>query len=205
VWQALYEELGDRGFVPITIAVDASADDARPFIEKANPAHPSLIDTEHVVAHRYGMINVPTVVWIDEDGHIARPNTMEYGSDLFLEFTGRESGPFLEAVRAWVETGEIRGDETVPSEMPPPTEEEELARAEWALGWFLHQRGSTEAAHRHFDLAGELSPDDWMIRRGSMPIRGQNPMGPEFFELFKDWESRGKRSYASMASERRSE
>ena len=27
-------------------------------------------------------------------------------------------------------------------------------------------------------------------------------MGPEFFELFKDWESRGKPSYASMAAER---
>jgi len=204
VWQALYEELGDHGFVPITIAFDESPDAARPYIEKAEPEHPSLIDTEHVVAHRYGMINVPTVVWIDEEGNIARPNTMEYGSDLFIQFTGRESGPFLEAVRAWVETGEIRRDETVPDEMPPPTEEEELARAEWALAWFLHQRGRAEAAARHFDRAGELSPDDWTIRRGSMPIRGKNPMGPEFFELFKDWESRGKRSYANMANERRS-
>ena len=202
MWQALYEELGDRGFVPITIALDASAEAARPYIEKATPQHPSLIDTEHVVAHRYGMINVPTVVWIDEEGRIARPNTMEYGSDLFLEFTGRESGPFLEAVRAWVLSGEIRTDETVPGAMPPPTAEEELARAEWSLAWFLQQRGSTDAAAAHFDRAGELSPDDWTIRRASMPIRGQNPMGPEFFELFKDWESRGKRSYASMAHER---
>jgi len=28
-------------------------------------------------------------------------------------------------------------------------------------------------------------------------------MGPEFFELFKDWEARGKQSYASMAANRR--
>ena len=203
MWQALYEELGDLKFVPITVALDASAEAARPYIEKAAPRHPSLIDTEHVVAHRYGMINVPTVVWIDEEGAIVRPSTAEYGSDMFLQFHGRESGPFLEAVRAWVKTGEIRTDETVPSRMPPPSEDEELARAEWALAWFLHQRGSSEAAARHFDRAGELSPDDWTIRRGSMPIRGQNPMGPEFFELFKDWESRGKPSYASMAAERK--
>lgn len=203
MWQALYEELGSDGFVPITIALDESAEAARPYIEKAGPRHPSLIDTEHIVAHRYGMINVPTVVWIDEDGKIARPNTMEYGSDLFIQFTGRESGPFLDAVRAWVKTGEIRRDATVPSEMPPPTEGEELARAEFALAWFLHRRGATEAAARHFDRAGELSPDDWTIRRGSMPIRGKNPMGPEFFELFKDWESRGKRSYAAMAADRK--
>ena len=202
MWQALYEELGDDGFVPVTIALDDCGESARPYIEKAAPTHPSLIDTEHVVAHRYGMINVPTVVWIDEEGKIARPNTAEFGSDMFLQFHGRESGPFLEAVRAWVKTGEIRRDEMVPTEMPPPTAEEELARAEWALAWVLHQRGATDAAARHFDRAGELSPDDWTIRRGSMPIRGQNPMGPEFFELAKDWEARGKLGYARMAAER---
>jgi len=202
VWQALYEELGAEGFVPITIALDESPDAARPYIEKASPEHPSLIDTEHVVAHRYGMINVPTVVWIDEEGKIARPNTAEYGTDTFLEFHGRESGPFLDAVRAWVKTGEIHRDDTVPIAMPPPTEDEELARAEWALAWLLHQRGSSEAAARHFDRAGELSPDDWTIRRGSMPIRGQNPMGPEFFELAQQWDAAGKPSHASEAAKR---
>ena len=69
---------------------------------------------------------------------------------------------------------------------------------------FLHQRGRSAAAERHFERAGELSPNDWTIRRHSMPIRGQNPMGSEFFELTKDWESRGKPGYARMAAERRS-
>ena len=35
-----------------------------------------------------------------------------------------------------------------------------------------------------------------------MPIRGQNPMGPEFFELFKEWESAGKPDYRSEAARR---
>jgi tetratricopeptide (TPR) repeat protein len=202
VWQELYQELGDEGFLPIAVALDQCAEDARPYIEKAHASHPSLIDTEHVVAHRYGMINVPTVVWIDEDGRIVRPNTAEYGTDTFLQFHGRESAPFLDAVRAWVKTGEIQRDETVPPDMVPPTAEEELARAEWSLAWHLHQAGRSEAAERHFDRASELSPDDWTIRRGSMPIRGQNPMGPEFFELFKEWEERGKATYASLAKAR---
>jgi hypothetical protein len=202
VWQALYEELGDKNFVPITVALDSSCEAAQPYIEKAKPTHPSLIDSRHVVAHRYSMINVPTVVWIDEEGSIVRPNTAEYGSDLFKQFHGRESGPFLQAVRDWVETGEVQVDETVPGAMPPPSEDEELARAEWALAWHLHSGGNVVAAEKHFDRAASLSPDDWTICRGSMPIRGQNPMGPEFFEIFKAWEERGKTSYASLAKDR---
>ena len=45
----LYEELGRYGFIPITVALDRSADDARPYIERAAPTHPSLIDSEHRV------------------------------------------------------------------------------------------------------------------------------------------------------------
>ena len=67
--------------------------------------------------------------------------------------------------------------------MVPPSEESQAARAERSLAWALHGMGQTEAAERHFVRAGELAPRDWTIRRGSMPIRGMNPFGPEFFEL----------------------
>ena len=203
MWQALYEELGASGFVPVTVALDKCAADARPFIEKAGPTHPSLIDTEHRVAHLYGMINVPTVVFIDEAGRIARPNAMEYGTDMFKQFHGRESAPFLAAVRSWVRSGEsdVPRDQ-VAKRAVPPTADEEQARAEFTLAWFLHQRGRTAAAERHFVRAGELSPNDWTIRRGSMPIRGKNPMGPEFFELFREWEANGKPTYETLAAQR---
>ncbi len=203
MWQALYEELGASGFVPLTVALDKSPEDVRPYIEKAGPTHPSLIDTEHRVAHLYGMINVPTVVFIDETGRIARPNAMEYGTDMFKQFHGRESAPFLAAVRAWARSG--RSDvppEQIAARTVPPTPDEERARAEFALAWHLHKRGSVEAAERHFVRAGELSPNDWTIRRGSMPIRGKNPMGPEFFELFREWQANGKPSYETLAAQR---
>ena len=35
-----------------------------------------------------------------------------------------------------------------------------------------------------------------------MPIRGKNPMGPEFFELYREWEAAGKPDYASRAKGR---
>jgi hypothetical protein len=185
------------------VALDRSLDDPRPYIERAQPTHPSVVDTEHVVADLYAMINVPTVVWIDERGRILRPNSVDFGSDLFKAFHGKESGPFLEAVRAWVREGRAPEPEDAAARVAPPTREEQQARAEFAVAWWLHRRGAADAAERHFRRAGELSPHDWTIRRGSLPIRGMNPMGPDFFALYREWEAAGKPDYASLARDRR--
>src|SRR5207244_13346702 len=113
VWQALYDELGDRGLSPGTVARDQSAADARPYIERAAPRHPALIDSEHVTADLFNIINVPTMIWIDERGRIVRPNDIQFGTDLFVALTGRASEPFLAAARACVRrrTGGPAADE----------------------------------------------------------------------------------------------
>ena len=186
MWQSLYEELGHLGFVPITIALDRNADEPRPFVEKAKPTHPSLLDTEHRVAEFFHIVNVPTMIWIDERGVIVRPQDNQFGTDTFTQFHGKSSGIYLELVRKWVRegAGALSADE-VRKHQQMPTREWQLARAERALAWHLHKAGRSEAAERHFVRAGELAPKDWTIRRGSMPIRGLNPFGPDFFELAK--------------------
>jgi len=186
VWQALYEELGSLGFVPITVALDRNADEPRPFVEKARPTHPSLLDTEHVVAELFNIVNVPTMIWIDERGVIVRPQDNQFGTDTFTQFHGKSSSLYLEQVRAWVREGKgALSAEDVRKHQQVPSAASQLARAERALAWHLHQAGRLDAAERHFVRAGELAPKDWTIRRGSMPIRGLNPFGPEFFELAK--------------------
>jgi len=102
VWQALYEELRDRNFVVVAVALDKSAEDARPWIEKAAPTYPVLIDTQHVLPDLYNIVNVPTALWIDERGRIVRPNDVVFGSDTFKHITNLESAKPLAAVRAWV-------------------------------------------------------------------------------------------------------
>ncbi len=199
----LYEELGESGFTVITVALDKSADDARPWIDAARPSHPSLIDTRHLLADLYHIVNVPTVVWIDEDARIVRPNDVGFGTDTFKHITGLESAKPLAALRAWVrdempaftET-EIRGLQRL------PTRDDQQARAEFALGEWLARHGRPEAAARHFTRAGELAPHDFTIRRGTMPLRGIDPMGPEFRRMLGEWTAAGHRYYRPLPDTR---
>ena len=147
----------------------------------------------------YNWVNVPTVVWIDESGRIVRPNDAQFGNNTWTHVTGFDSAKHLDAVRSWV-----RGEWSPPDEswirdrQKLPTENDQLARAHFGLGWWLYNRGRQEAADRHFVLAGELAPHDFMIRRGSMPIRGMSSAGPEFFQMVQDWTAAGNSYYVAI-------
>jgi AhpC/TSA family protein len=203
VWQALYDELRDLRFVVIAIALDKSADDARPWIEKAAPTYPVLIDTQHVVADLYNIVNVPTALWIDERGRIVRPNDVVFGTDTFKHITNLESARPLAAVRAWARgersgfaASETRGLQTLPTAL------DQQARAEFGLAEWLARHGARDAAERHFVRAGELAPHDFTIRRGSMPIRGIDPMGPQFREMLQAWVGGGRPYYRPLPDTR---
>jgi hypothetical protein len=74
VWQALRTELRPQGLEIVTVALDARGNEtAGPWILKAAPDHPSLIDEGHVVDALFGVVNVPSGIWIDEEGIIVRP------------------------------------------------------------------------------------------------------------------------------------
>ncbi len=142
------------------------------------------------------MINVPTAVWIDERGRIVRPPDVMFADDKFIDFHGIRSEPYLAALRAWVKEGKPpMSEEEARRYQTRPSAEQQLARAEFAVAWHLHRRGRTEAAERHFERAGELAPHDWTIRRASMPIRGLDPMGEPFVELYQQWIAAGRPSY----------
>ena len=140
---------------------------------------------------------MPTAVWIDARGTIVRPNDVAFGSEMFKDLTGFDSAAYLDAVRTWVREDVLPFDQNqVRQHQMLPNADEQLARAEFGLAWHLHQAGRIESAVRHFERAGQLSPDDWTIRRGSMPIRGIDPMtSPEFLALWQEWSARGRPYY----------
>ncbi len=183
----------------LSVAVDRSAEAARPWIEAARPAHPSLIDTRHHLADLYNMVNVPTVVWIDERGRIVRPNDVAFGTDTFRHITGIEAARHLTALRAWVsDEVPVMPEARVRALQSLPTPEDQQARAEFGLGQWLHEQGRAAAAARHFVEAGRLAPHDFMIRRGTMPIRGIDPMGPEFRGMLQEWTAAGNPYYRPL-------
>ena len=108
----------------IGVALDESADHVRPLTEGIS--FPVLLDRDHVLAELYAVSNVPTVIWIDEDGAIARPNSAEVGTDMFLKFTGVRPEQHMDRVREWVQSGTLPADAA--TEIPDLNVEEIEAR-----------------------------------------------------------------------------
>jgi peroxiredoxin len=196
-WQQLQEKWADKNFSVVAVAVDESPEAVQPWVDEAKATFPVLVDANHQFVDAYGIRNVPTIVWIDEDDRIVRPNSPEFGDDKFVDFHGQPSGPHLEALERWIVDGEkpYQSDAAVRADQFLPDDDQQLARAEYRLAVELWRRGETELAERHFDRAGELAPYDFTIRRGSMPLRGQDPFGEPFFELYKEWEAVGRPYY----------
>src|SRR5262245_8742963 len=108
------------------------------------------------------MVNVPTVVWVDERGHIVRPNDVAFGTDTFRHITGIQAARHQELLRAWVrgEIGPLDEGQTR-ARLVLPSSRDEQARAEFGLGQWLYEQGWLEAAGRHFVEASELAPHDF--------------------------------------------
>jgi peroxiredoxin len=189
-WQELHDELSDDDFTVIAVAIDNSPDDVRPFADGIT--YPVLVDTNHLLTELYSISNVPTVLWIDEDDRIVRPNGVAFGSDLFKEFTGVESAPHMEAVRRWVNDGqEPLTDDEARQAVAALTDDEVRARLHFRVAAEALRRGDERTARRHFATATELAPMDFTIRRAAMPLLGDDPFGPTFFDFWEQWQEAG--------------
>jgi hypothetical protein len=174
----------------LAVALDEAPDDVRPFTDGIT--FPVLIDPEHLLSELYAVSNVPTVIWIDEDDRIVRPNGVAFSNDLFKEFTGVESAPHLDMVREWVHTGvEPVGESQAGEAVEDLSAEEVRARLHFRVALQARRNGDTATAGRHFARAGELAPDDFTIRRAALPLVGDDPFGEKFFAIYEDWQAAG--------------
>lgn len=148
----------------------------------------------------YHVVNVPTVIWVDEQGRIARPQDTVYVSDAFQAIHHIDPERHKEAIRAWAREGRVDLDPECLTELTEvPTNDDELARAEFAVARYLAlELGRRDVAEAHFRRAAELAPDDWTIRRGSLPLRGLDPDGPDWYEAVQERAAAGHHYYRRL-------
>jgi peroxiredoxin len=199
VWQSLFDELKDRRFVILAVALD-HADAARPWIVAAKPAYPCLIDREHHVADLYNLVNVPQAVWIDEQGRIVRPPETAGSTDGFRAmdrktFTvpdaviaerNRVKTTYLDAVRDWVERGPASSNalsETqAAAKLNTPDDKVAEAHALFKLGQQLMRAGQVDEAQTQIARATELHPGSWAMWRQAADKDSRGlAAGPEFW------------------------
>ena len=197
VWQQLYDELKDYGFMVFAVAMDSrGAEAAKPWIDAANSTYVSVIDAEHRLADLYNMVNVPEAVWIDEAGKIVRPTEVAGSGDYFRKMDRQtkqlpEEGKvmretmrahYLNALRDWVKNGMKSqyafDSKAARAHVRPQSEDMALGHCWFRWGHHLHYAGNTDEAEAALAEASRLHPDSWNIWRqmGDLKLKGQpNP------------------------------
>ena len=200
MWQEVREELHPKGVEVVTVALETrGVGEAARWIEAAAPRHPSLIDEAHLLDEHYGIVNVPSGVWIDEQGLIVRPPEPAFpGVARFAEASPPPEGRlrevmleaakirihprrYLAALRDWAAKG--RGSrfalspEAVLARSRLRSPETALAAAHFELGQHLERRGQPAAAQAHFREAHRLQPENWTYKRQAWSLldRAQGP------------------------------
>jgi hypothetical protein len=152
----------------VTVSLELSGPEAsRPFIEAARPEHPSLLDPGHRMDALFGVVNIPNVVWIDEDGMIVRPaepgwpgGRQEFPTHLFADLpkmgrapqapppregagqrsqltSGQDRERYVDALRDWVAKGPDSEYALSPSEVVERSQPRPLTKSEAAAHFEL--------------------------------------------------------------------
>lgn len=222
MWQQLRSELHPQNLEIVTVALDTGGvEAARPWIEAANPEHPSLIDQAHLLDELFGIVNVPSGVWIDEAGTIVRPPETAYPKrPSFLDrdipagasadVAARimevnkllvDSDKYVGALRDWAANGAasrfaLSPEEVLRRSRPRPMEE---ARAitHFELGQHLYRLGRSQDAVIHFKEALRLQPDNWTYKRQAWNLvdPAQNPKDVYSSDWLSDVRKIGAENY----------
>ena len=192
------------------MALDSGGPEAaRPWVERAQPGYATLVDEAHLMDELFGVVNVPSALWINEDGAIVRPPEpafpwrppfldREMPEDASPQLVARlteaknirvEPEKYVGALRDWVQNGPespyaLDPDEVIARSRPRPVEEAEAA-AHFELGQHLHREGRTELAIPHFREAHRLQPDNWTYKRQAWSLTNPDQGPTEQYE--GDW------------------
>jgi hypothetical protein len=188
--------LHPKGVEIVTVCLEVTgASDARRYVDAAQPQHPSLIDVAHKMDSEFGVVNIPNVLWIDEQGVIVRPAEPAWpgaGSMPRIDFAedvrsrmrqGSMAGRIAvdrdrstNALRDWAERGAasefaLSPEQVVARSQPRPRAVSDAA-AHFELAQHLWQAGNRDRALAQFREAHRLQPDNWTYKRQAWSLVG---------------------------------
>jgi hypothetical protein len=130
-----------------------------------------LVDEKHTVATLYGMVNVPTGVWIDERGKMVRPNEVAFIDNRYKSMHGIDAQPYLTGLLDWLDKGDksiyAMSADRLREHLNQFTPQNLLADANFKMAQYLVNTGHAREAIAYFKTAQSLRPDDWNYKRNA--------------------------------------
>lgn len=170
VWQRIYDEIDDESFEIISAAQDTGGEAAAGKIfDAANVTYTAIIDQDHTISTLFNLVNVPSGIWIDEQGKVVRIDEGTYTKKHQLGGFEFGSDDYVPAVRDWI----ARGAESpyvwtaaqVAERIIPRSDQAEQAEPAFKLGNYFYHQGNEAKANQWWEESQRLNPDSWNFHR----------------------------------------
>ncbi|MDB9968150.1 hypothetical protein OAE08_00570 [Gammaproteobacteria bacterium] len=204
MWQSIYEELKSENFEIISVAQDTGGEEAAGYIfDDANVSYTAIIDVNHQISSLYNLVNVPSGVWIDEQGKIMRINEGTYAKEHMNGAWG--TNDYVPIVRDWVKKGAdseyVWDRDKVRESIVQRTPEAERAQPAFRLGGYYFTNDNDEKAEQYWTMAQELDPTSWNYLRQDLLYEEGGSAGPEWRARREKIEGAGGNYYAPLEIE----
>ena len=150
-------------------------------------SYTTLIDVTHRVSSLYNLVNVPSGIWVDEEGRIRRINENTYSQTISLRpgSLGFGTDDYRPAVFDWVRNGDdsdyVWSRDRVVSKIRQRTSDETLGDPTFKLGVYFYNRGDESLGRNYWEEAQRLSPDSWNFHRQDWNLT-EGLAGPKYRE-----------------------
>ncbi len=192
-WQDVYQDLAQHDFVLIAAAQDTGGEAvAREWYDKAGASYVTLVDETHAISSLYGLVNVPSAIWIDESGTIRRIDEGTYATTHKMgeiEFGRTDYAPM---VVDWVSRGDA--SEYVQAAVSLDSwnavdDDAALADPTFKLGVYFHKQGDDAKANHYWEAAQALDPRSWNYARQDWSFTPEEA-GPNFQKKYESMEGK---------------
>ena len=157
---------------------------AREWYAAAKPTYTTLVDPTHLVTELYNLVNVPSGIWVDEQGRVARINEGTYSGIIKLGAGTIGTDEYLPLVRDWVANGAKSRFAWAPEDMVKrirhATPDEALADPTFKLGVYFYEQDEA-LARTYWERAQALAPDNWNFHRQDWNLT-EGLAGPKYRE-----------------------